>query len=192
MPFVSEAQRKFMWAKHPRIAKRWTKEYGVGKDLPEHVEDKNTENKTEKESGANKMAVTLEEKLADTFLVVGAALEKAEKIDQEKQAMNKQMGELIPKVVDALVRHGQIEVNEKQAASKLLHDPVQTLQILNEVVVNRNAAEDAQLGKQVETGYTKKAAYDSTTDPYVGARSSKPKRSDSALFRGLGLPDPLE
>lgn len=28
MPFRSEAQRRFMWAKHPEIAKRWTKEYG--------------------------------------------------------------------------------------------------------------------------------------------------------------------
>jgi hypothetical protein len=28
MPFRSEAQRKYMWAKHPEIAKRWTEEYG--------------------------------------------------------------------------------------------------------------------------------------------------------------------
>ena len=28
MPFKSEKQRKFMFAKHPAIAKRWTKEYG--------------------------------------------------------------------------------------------------------------------------------------------------------------------
>ena len=28
MPFKSEAQRKLMWAKHPEIAKRWTKKYG--------------------------------------------------------------------------------------------------------------------------------------------------------------------
>lgn len=30
MPFRSEKQRRFMWAKHPKIAKRWTKEYGSG------------------------------------------------------------------------------------------------------------------------------------------------------------------
>lgn len=34
MPFKSEAQRKFMYAKHPKIAKRWTKEYGPQHDLP--------------------------------------------------------------------------------------------------------------------------------------------------------------
>ena len=28
MPFRSEKQRRYMWAKHPSIAKRWTKKYG--------------------------------------------------------------------------------------------------------------------------------------------------------------------
>lgn len=28
MPFKSIKQRKYMWAKHPDIAERWTKEYG--------------------------------------------------------------------------------------------------------------------------------------------------------------------
>lgn len=28
MPFRSEKQRRYMWAKHPTIAKRWTKKYG--------------------------------------------------------------------------------------------------------------------------------------------------------------------
>jgi len=28
MPFVSENQRKFMYARHPDIAKRWSKEQG--------------------------------------------------------------------------------------------------------------------------------------------------------------------
>ena len=30
MPFQSEAQRRFMWAKHPAIAKRWTEEEKSG------------------------------------------------------------------------------------------------------------------------------------------------------------------
>lgn len=37
MPFRSEAQRRFMYAKHPRIAKRWEKHTPKGADLPEHV-----------------------------------------------------------------------------------------------------------------------------------------------------------
>jgi len=28
VPFRSEKQKKFLWLKHPDIAKRWTKEYG--------------------------------------------------------------------------------------------------------------------------------------------------------------------
>lgn len=28
MPFKSEKQRQFMFAKHPEIAKKWTKKYG--------------------------------------------------------------------------------------------------------------------------------------------------------------------
>ena len=30
MPFQSEAQRRFMWAKHPSIARRWTQEEKSG------------------------------------------------------------------------------------------------------------------------------------------------------------------
>jgi len=28
MPFKSERQRRFLWARHPEIAKKWTKKYG--------------------------------------------------------------------------------------------------------------------------------------------------------------------
>lgn len=37
MPFVSEKQRKFLWVRHPEIAKRWTKEYSSAiqpKEIP--------------------------------------------------------------------------------------------------------------------------------------------------------------
>lgn len=40
MPFASEAQRKFLYARHPRIAKRWQKHTPKGKDLPEKVSEK--------------------------------------------------------------------------------------------------------------------------------------------------------
>ena len=37
MPFESEAQRRFMWAKHPKIARRWSKEHPESThDLPMH------------------------------------------------------------------------------------------------------------------------------------------------------------
>ena len=37
MPFKSDAQRKFMYAKHPGIAKRWSSESPEQGKLPEHV-----------------------------------------------------------------------------------------------------------------------------------------------------------
>ena len=42
MPFQSEKQRRFMYAKHPAIAKRWAAEYGskpVNKDPHKHVRE---------------------------------------------------------------------------------------------------------------------------------------------------------
>ena len=36
MPFKSSAQRRLMYAKHPKIAARWTAEYDQ-KNLPEKV-----------------------------------------------------------------------------------------------------------------------------------------------------------
>ena len=39
MPFLSEAQRKWMWAKHPEMAQRWQEHTPEGK-LPEHAEQK--------------------------------------------------------------------------------------------------------------------------------------------------------
>lgn len=40
MPFKSQAQRRFMYAKHPKIAKRWSKEYPNQANLPEKVKGK--------------------------------------------------------------------------------------------------------------------------------------------------------
>jgi hypothetical protein len=37
MPFQSRAQMRYMFARHPEIAKRWAKEYGVPKGLRERV-----------------------------------------------------------------------------------------------------------------------------------------------------------
>jgi hypothetical protein len=37
MPFKSEAQRSFMWVRHPGIARRWSVEYPVGRKLPARV-----------------------------------------------------------------------------------------------------------------------------------------------------------
>lgn len=36
MPFQSEAQRRYLWAKHPQLARKWADKYGTPKNLPEH------------------------------------------------------------------------------------------------------------------------------------------------------------
>jgi hypothetical protein len=40
MPSKSEAQRRLMWARHPKIAQRWADKYGTGRNLPMHVKKK--------------------------------------------------------------------------------------------------------------------------------------------------------
>lgn len=40
MPYVSQAQRRFMHVKHPEIAKRWDKEFPNQKGLPERIGSK--------------------------------------------------------------------------------------------------------------------------------------------------------
>ena len=37
MPFKSKKQMRYMFAKKPKIAKRWAKKYGKGKRLPEKM-----------------------------------------------------------------------------------------------------------------------------------------------------------
>lgn len=39
-PFVSQAQRKYMWMKHPTIAREFEDHTPKGKKLPKHVKRK--------------------------------------------------------------------------------------------------------------------------------------------------------
>lgn len=48
MPFKSEKQRRFLWLKHPDIAKRWAHEYKTKKDLPMYVKPRESDKKEEK------------------------------------------------------------------------------------------------------------------------------------------------
>lgn len=45
MPFQSEKQRRFLWAEHPDIAKRWAHEYPNKKKLPMYAHENNTDRK---------------------------------------------------------------------------------------------------------------------------------------------------
>lgn len=70
MPFESEAQRRFMFAQHPRIAKRWAKETPKGKDLPEKKTDSDPE-ETKDKAEAEKKASIRSSQLRVTGLQLG-------------------------------------------------------------------------------------------------------------------------
>ena len=52
MPFKSQAQRAYLYAKHPDIARRWEKETPKGKKLPRHA--KSTMKKVAKRAARGK------------------------------------------------------------------------------------------------------------------------------------------
>jgi len=56
MPFESKAQQRWMFAKHPKMAKRWAKHTPDIKDLPEHVE-------REKQAFWDKLAATVQRRV---------------------------------------------------------------------------------------------------------------------------------
>jgi hypothetical protein len=53
MPFKSSAQRRFMFAKHPKIAERWAHEYPHQGKLPKHA-SKSQENNRHKTAVVNR------------------------------------------------------------------------------------------------------------------------------------------
>ncbi len=48
MPFKSESQRRFMFAKKPKLAKKWSSKYGTPKNLPYKVSDELTRRMSKK------------------------------------------------------------------------------------------------------------------------------------------------
>jgi len=51
VPFKSKRQARFMFARHPRIAKRWAKKYGGYKNLPETSRKKRKTKSSSKKRG---------------------------------------------------------------------------------------------------------------------------------------------
>lgn len=50
MPFKSEKQRRFLWAAHPELAKRWAHEYPTKKKLPMYASDEKKDTKLDTDS----------------------------------------------------------------------------------------------------------------------------------------------
>jgi hypothetical protein len=130
--------------------------------------------------------LTHPEKILDYIELTGAVLEKSAAMLTEKEAQDKKIATLIPQAVNALLENERILPTEKEAATKILCDPVKVLEILIKTAAHKNSSEQAKLGEP--SGQTKKASYNSLNDSYVG-RKSQPGESESykALKRGLGL-----
>lgn len=67
MPFRSEKQRRFLWAAHPDIAKRWAHEYPTKKKLPMYASDEKKPEKADtnsKQSAVNSVALNIYRKLS--------------------------------------------------------------------------------------------------------------------------------
>jgi hypothetical protein len=45
MPFKSKAQARYLFAKHPKLARKWAKKYGGYKSKPERVKSKSKSRK---------------------------------------------------------------------------------------------------------------------------------------------------
>ena len=58
MPFKSEKQRRFMWAEHPEIARKWADKYDTPKDLPMYAKKKQTK-KSEECTNRNKIVFSI-------------------------------------------------------------------------------------------------------------------------------------
>jgi len=110
MPFKSEKQRRFLWAAHPDIAKRWAHEYPTKKKLPMYA-NKET---THKQSAVNTVAVDIYRKLskkADTKEVY---------IEQPASDKPTEAGENPPTVVKTKGERCNSEIKPKSAVNPLM------------------------------------------------------------------------
>ena len=71
MPFQSEAQRRYLWARHPTIARRWAHEHPGQHDLPYHKKKKK---EVKKAASLAAVAATIKRAAADRLSSSLAAL----------------------------------------------------------------------------------------------------------------------
>ena len=196
MPFKSEAQRRFLWANEPTVAKRWAHEHPGQHDLPMH---KKKHKKHEKKSSSEGRPMTLIESVVDAFQANASALGKAEEIINEKQASEQAYSSLIPKVVDICARFGKIDdtAEEKQALAAMLETPAGALDVIAKLAAFADENSPSNLGgQQVDAGgnvvhrngHQKRGSYDSLQSPHVGNRKSeRDNKSWTDFPRNLGI-----
>lgn len=93
MPFKSEKQRRFLWAEHPEIAKRWAHEYPESnKDLPmyAHKNDKKQDESKSDEKAAQINVSAVIRKIADNWSITTPSILGSETTQNSKKADSKQ------------------------------------------------------------------------------------------------------
>jgi hypothetical protein len=185
MPFKSKAQMRYMFANHPEIAKRWSKEYKTPKNLPERVKKR-----TKKAESYLEADMTFEEKVVDAINLATSALEKADQMYQEKVSIDKKIREIVPRIVDSMVQCGLVDHTEKEAADRALRDPVKALKIFERVIAHRENGNKgngvASMGKPYSHNGTKKASQ-TIGNGFRVTKTDADSEADRAFFRALGL-----
>ena len=138
--------------------------------------------------------MSLPEKVIEQVTLTDAALTKAAEMEKTAATKAAAVQRLIPTVVDAMIKHDRIGAHEREKLAEMLKDPVKTLELMAKLAGHRNTEEQARLGSPVGTKSASAGRqYDpasSLTSPHVGARNTRVKQSDCALFAKLGLPTP--
>lgn len=121
------------------------------------------------------------EKVVEFLTLTKVALEKADKelaaVKGRQPARDK-----IAAAADALVEHGRIKPQHKEAAVKALSDHNQAIELV------RRLAEKQVPGTPEAIGSVhKQASAANTSSIPVGARSTEPRESDLAFERKLGI-----
>lgn len=128
--------------------------------------------------------ISLEADTAETFEVVGAALEKAAAAHDAAQALQNAIQSEIPETVDALLASGLIEPEEKQACVNALANPLQTIRLLKFAAqTKRGESQELQAREVNQNGGTKTA---SVRGP-IGAHHNDDHPANIAFDRALGL-----
>ena len=110
-----------------------------------------------------------------------AALDSADRLIKQSEAIQKKASELIPSVIDALIAHERIDPKDREKCAAMLKDPVKVLEILEKTADTNRTIRPKQLGSAVQE---KKA---SAQSPWVGLRSSQARASDLRFDEVLGI-----
>jgi hypothetical protein len=147
MPFKSEKQRRFLWAAHPDLAKRWAHEYPMKKKLPMYANKDKTDEKKEttyKQSAVNSVALDIYRKLskkADTKEVY---------IEQPASDKPTIAGENPPKVVKTKSERCNSEIKPNNEVNPLLAKISAVLsQPIMQAIENEKAEMEARMASRM-------------------------------------------